>query len=81
VNKGAKIATITQNRTMASPTIAILDAKTMESPAHMRLKIPGFLSTVMGAVACSAVAMVTPSYRLVIGYSLIVIRSIKTDAP
>jgi hypothetical protein len=41
--------------------MAILDANTMENPADMRLKIPGFASsTLMGAVACSAVAIVSP---------------------
>jgi hypothetical protein len=70
VNKGAKTATITQNRTITSPTVAILDANRMESPAHMRLKTPTFLSTFMGAVGCSAVAMISPlSY---IGYLLFV---------
>jgi hypothetical protein len=63
VNNGAKIATMTQNRTIANPTIAILEANITASPAHMRLKIPGFTSsTLMGAVASSAVAMMTPSY-------------------
>jgi hypothetical protein len=67
VNKGAKIATMTQNRTMASPTTAILDAKIMESPAQMRLKIPGFASsTLMGAVACSAVAMISPQLEKIV---------------
>ena len=46
--------------TIASPTTAILEAKTMESPDHIRLKIPGFAPTVMGVVACSAVAIVAP---------------------
>jgi uncharacterized membrane protein YvlD (DUF360 family) len=57
VTHGAKIATITQNRTITSPTIAILDANIMESAAHMRLKIPGFGAAVTGAIASSAVAM------------------------
>jgi hypothetical protein len=37
----------------------------MDIPAHIRLKIPGFASTLRGAVACSAVAMVTPVFVLV----------------
>jgi hypothetical protein len=52
---------------MASPTTAILDAKIMESPAQMRLKIPGFASsTLMGAVACSAVAMISPQLEKIV---------------
>jgi hypothetical protein len=54
------MATITQNRTIASPTTAILDANIMESPAHMRLKIPGFGAAVTGAIASSAVAIISP---------------------
>jgi hypothetical protein len=32
----------------------------------MRLKIPGFASTLMGAVACSAVAIVTPQFEKIV---------------
>jgi hypothetical protein len=46
--------------TIVNPTIAILDVYTMESPAQMRLNIPAFASTLIGAVACSAVAMISP---------------------
>jgi hypothetical protein len=60
VNKGAKTATITQNRTIANPTVAILDENRMERPAHRRLETPTFLSTFIGAVGCSAVGIVTP---------------------
>jgi hypothetical protein len=40
--------------------MAILEEYTIENPAHARLKTPTFLSTVMGAAAGSAVAIISP---------------------
>jgi hypothetical protein len=62
VKTGAKMAVMIQNMTMQSPTTAILDANRKASPFWMRLKIPGFASTISGAVADAVSDMVAPKH-------------------
>jgi hypothetical protein len=58
------MATMTQNMTMQSPTTAILDAKMKANPFWMRLRIPGFPSTISGVAVDAVSDMITPSLFL-----------------